>query len=78
MLMILKEIYATMGITPDNQVAQQILPFDMGDKIDGPPIGHPHYVPLTAPQEPVGMDPTAPPSDSISVGPPPVSGFRRN
>lgn len=78
MLMILKEIYRTMGITPDNQVAHQILPFDMGDRVDGLSSDHPQYVPLTAPQQSIGMDPTAPPCDSISVGPPPTTGFRRN
>jgi hypothetical protein len=28
-LMVLKELYQTMGISPDSQVAQQILPFDI-------------------------------------------------
>ncbi|XP_075223476.1 SEC23-interacting protein-like isoform X2 [Lycorma delicatula] len=79
MLMMLKEIYASTGITPDNQVPQQILPFDMNDKVDNPlPEMHQQYIPLTASSQPVGMDPTAPPSDSFAVGPPPTTGFRRN
>lgn len=33
-LMILKEIYGLMGIAPDSQVSQPILPFDMGSEND--------------------------------------------
>lgn len=29
MLLILKELYATIGISPDSQVPQPILPFDI-------------------------------------------------
>lgn len=73
MLMILKEIYGTMGITPDSQVVQQILPVDT---MDGP---RPRtYVGLPSLPQAVGMDPTAPPSDNVSVGPPPIGGFVRH
>jgi len=60
MLMMLKEIYGTMGLSPDTQVMQQILPFEEPGHYSG------------------GMDPTAPPSDNLCVGPPPVMGFVRS
>ncbi|XP_039282161.1 SEC23-interacting protein [Nilaparvata lugens] len=75
MLMILKEIYATMEITPDNQVLQQILPFETGERSDAASGGH--YLPPVA-GRPIGMDPTAPPADNPNIGPPPMSGFVRS
>lgn len=63
-----------MGITPDSQVVQQILPVDT---LDGP-AHPPQYVGLPTLSQAVGMDPTAPPSDNVSVGPPPMGGFVRH
>ncbi|KAG8273152.1 S23-interacting protein [Homalodisca vitripennis] len=73
MLMMLKEIYSTMDISPDSQVVQQILPFEVPDSVE------PQYVPLAAGSSSasVGMDPTAPISDNVNIGPPPISGFVR-
>lgn len=74
MLMMLKEMYATMGVSPDSQVVQQILPFELPDGLSN----HPQYVSLpSASSEGFGMDPTAPVSDNVHVGPPPTAGFFR-
>lgn len=62
-----------MGISPDSQVVHQILPFDIPDGTENAPA----YVPLEPLTSGVGMDPTAPISDNINVGPPPKLGFVR-
>ncbi|CAB0015525.1 unnamed protein product [Nesidiocoris tenuis] len=49
MLMVLKQIYETMDIKPDSQVAQQILPFDINGEDD-------HYTEYT---DSIGAPPTA-------------------
>lgn len=80
--MILKEVYDSIGVTPDSQVQQQILPFETSDAGSSVNVNNPsppvqHFVSLNTPDNTFGMDPTAPISDNVSVGPPPLSGFVR-
>lgn len=82
LLMILKEVYHSVGVTPDSQVPQQILPFDTGDSgsstnVYNPAPSTPNFVSLTPSDHVMGMDPTAPISENLSMGPPPLSGFVR-
>lgn len=80
--MILKEVYDSIGVTPDSQVPQQILPFETPDaggsvSVNNPSPCVPNFVSLSTPNNIFGMDPTAPISENISVAPPPLSGFVR-
>lgn len=75
MLLILKEIYGSMGIQTDAQLPQQTLSIE---RVSTPSISaSPSNVtsPIAAPMY-VGMDPTAPVS-AKPVGPPPTVGFVR-
>lgn len=67
MLMILKEIYGSMGIKSDSQIPQQTM------TIERPP---PSPKQSRKPEK-MGMDPTVPMASNIQLGPPPTSGFVR-
>ncbi|XP_043664464.1 SEC23-interacting protein-like isoform X2 [Vespula pensylvanica] len=74
MLMILKEIYGSMGIQTDAQLPQQTLsiersPPSLSSSASGS-IKNDSTVPI------IGIDPTAPISNK-SIGPPPTTGFMR-
>lgn len=72
MLLILKEIYGSMGIQTDAQLPQQSLSIE---RVSTPTISAgPSNV--TSPKTPYGMDPTAAVT-SKNVGPPPMAGFVR-
>lgn len=75
MLLILKEIYSSMGISADNQIPQQTM------RIERPcPSPKPFFLeqPSSSKQPNVpGMDPTLPISRNVNIGPPPTSGFVR-
>lgn len=73
MLLILKEIYGSMNVQPDNQIPQQTM------TIERPPPSPKHARAPAVPrnQGKVGMDPTAPIAQNASLGPPPTSGFVR-
>lgn len=82
--MMLKEIYSSDGVMPDNQVFHQIMPFETveRDQMDArqsynPPPVAPQYVPLSNSPPTYGMDPTAPVSENVNLGPPPMTGFVR-
>ncbi|KAJ8684380.1 hypothetical protein QAD02_020172 [Eretmocerus hayati] len=72
MLMILKEIYGSMGVQTDAQLPQQSLSIER--------VSTPSFSPSTSnvasPTELSGMDPTMPIS-AKAVGPPPMTGFIR-
>ncbi|XP_058803770.1 SEC23-interacting protein-like isoform X2 [Phymastichus coffea] len=72
MLLILKEIYGSMGIQTDAQLPQQSLSIE---RVSIPSVStSPSNV--TSPTAPYGMDPTVPISLK-NVGPPPMTGFVR-
>lgn len=97
MLLMLKEMYRSAGVTVDNQVPQQqmnpplVFPSPVSDTmplnsysqvsssepalLEPSPLFPSSNHPAT--QQVIGMDPTAPPSDSRVAGPPPVTGFYR-
>lgn len=78
MLLILKEIYSSMGIQTDAQLPQQTMSIERAS-----PSSSLNLSPATSPSKsnagtslPVGVDPTAPMSGQ-PVGPPPIVGFVR-
>lgn len=77
MLLILKEIYSSMDITPDNQIPQQTM------TIERPPSSpqttrNLQNGPNMNQQATFGIDPTIPMmSATTTIGPPPISGFVR-
>lgn len=71
MLMILKEIYGSMGVKSDSQIPQQTM------TIERPPPSPKQSRAATQRDEKFGMDPTVPISQNIDLGPPPTSGFFR-
>lgn len=77
MLLILKEIYSSMGIQTDTQLPQQSLSIE---RPATPTLASPSSsvtTPASGGRSPVlGMDPTAP-IGNVAVGPPPTSGFVR-
>lgn len=66
MLLILKEIYSSMDISPDNQIPQQTM------TIERPP---PSPKSTRANAQTTGMDPTAPVQKLVNLQPPPTMGF---
>lgn len=70
MLMILKEIYGSMGIQTDAQLPQQSLSIE---RVATPSFST-NNSNVASPTTNYGMDPTVP-IGSSPVGPPPVSGF---
>lgn len=75
MLLMLKEIYGSMGIQADAQMPQNITI----ERVSAPSTPGPsnsYQNNLTSPSSYFGVDPTAPMSNK-SVGPPPISGFVR-
>lgn len=66
MLLILKEIYSSMNISPDNQIPQQTM------TIERPP---PSPKSARANIQPIGMDPTLPMQKPANLQPPPTVGF---
>lgn len=96
MLLMLKEMYRSIGVTVDSQVPQQHINPQIGItsvasssealsnysqvlSSSEPALLEPSplFPSPSTPQQVLGMDPTAPPSDNRIVGPPPVSGFYR-
>lgn len=71
MLMILKEIYGSMDIKPDNQIPQQTM------TIERPPSSPKPVRTIAKSDEKLGVDPTAPMLQNVNIGPPPTSGFVR-
>lgn len=74
MLLMLKEIYGSMDITPDNQIPQQTM------TIERPPSSPKSSRIMqngAAVNQQLGIDPTMPMMASSSIGPPPTSGFVR-
>lgn len=76
MLMMLKEIYGSMDIKPDNQIPQQTM------TIERPPTSSSPKFPRSvqngsAKSQSFGVDPTAPMTSTTAIGPPPISGFVR-
>ncbi|CAH0562166.1 unnamed protein product [Brassicogethes aeneus] len=69
-LLMLKEIYTSMGVTTDSQIPQQTM------TIERPPPS-PRSSPKAQAQTQSGMDPTQPIQGSIKLGPPPTAGFMR-
>ncbi|XP_051176595.1 SEC23-interacting protein-like isoform X2 [Leptopilina boulardi] len=75
MLLMLKEIYGSMGIQADAQMPQNITI----ERVSAPSTPGPSNLyqnNLTSPSSYFGVDPTAPISNK-SVGPPPITGFIR-
>lgn len=71
MLMILKEIYSSMGLKSDSQIPQQTM------TIERPPSSPKQSRTPAEKQEIFGMDPTMPLAQNTNLGPPPTSGFVR-
>jgi hypothetical protein len=71
-LMILKEIYSSMEISPDNQVPQQTMTIERHSPIRQ--IQNFNSM-LEEIQPDNGVDPTVPISFNNKLGPPPMSGF---
>lgn len=71
MLMILKEIYGSMGIQSDGQIPQQTM------TIERPPPSPKQSRAAVQKQEILGMDPTVPIAQNVNLAPPPTSGFIR-
>lgn len=71
-LLILKEIYSYMNITADNKIPQQSMIIER-------PTPTPEWKIQTKKQneEVIGMDPTAPLTKNVQIGPPPISGFMK-
>lgn len=69
MLMIIKEIYGSLGVQADDQIPQQTM------TIERPPPSPQQSRHQT--QEILGMDPTVPIMQKVNLGPPPTSGFVR-
>lgn len=69
-LLILKEIYSSMGATTDSQIPQQTMTIERRPSTNSP---NKTNTALTQ----VGMDPTAPPQVQNTLHPPPMSGFVR-
>ncbi|KAF2879623.1 hypothetical protein ILUMI_26536 [Ignelater luminosus] len=75
MLLILKEIYSSMGIGADNQIPQQTMRIERPCPSPKPFISE---QPSSSKQPTgLGMDPTLPISQNVNIGPPPTSGFVR-
>lgn len=70
-LLILKEIYSSIGVTTDNQIPQQTM------TIERSTIPQNHQHPMLTNIEKVAMDPTAQPQILNNLQPPPTSGFIR-
>lgn len=71
MLMILKEIYGSIGVQADSQIPQQTL------TIERPPPSPQQTRAANKNQEQLGMDPTMPIAQNVCLGPPPTAGFIR-
>lgn len=71
MLMILKEIYSSMGLKSDSQIPQQTM------TIERPPPSPKQSRTAAQKSETYGMDPTMPIAQNVNLGPPPTSGFVR-
>lgn len=69
-LLMLKEIYNSMGVTTDIQIPQQTM------TIERPPSS-PRSSPRASKPATMGMDPTMPMQSNMNLGPPPSSGFLR-
>ncbi|XP_072401770.1 triacylglycerol hydrolase DDHD2 isoform X2 [Diabrotica undecimpunctata] len=74
-LMMLKEIYTSMGVTTDSQIPQQSMTIERPPS-SPTPTRSPN-VPIRPFQQPIGIDPTKPMQLNSSLDPPPVSGFVR-
>lgn len=72
MLLILKEIYGSMGVESDSQIPQQTMTIERP-----PPSPKQSRAALQRQQDTLGMDPTVPIAQNVSLGPPPMSGFVR-
>ena len=73
MLMILKEIYGSMGIQTDTQLPQQTLSIE---RVSTPSISASPSTVTSPTSATYGVDPTAPIA-AKPVGPPPTTGFVR-
>lgn len=74
-LLMLKEIYSSMGITSDSQIPQQTMtierPTNSSMNLSKPSISQRNI------RQPIGMDPTAPIAVNDPSRPPPTTGFVR-
>lgn len=77
MLLILKEIYGTRGIHTDAQSPQlhQSMTIERPFPSTSPSSSIHSDISSSAMQ--IGMDPTAPISNKVPIGPPPMAGFVR-
>ncbi|XP_022914936.2 triacylglycerol hydrolase DDHD2 [Onthophagus taurus] len=74
-LMMLKEIYGTLNISPDNQIPQQTMTIERPPS--SPQSARSYVTSTTVNNSQLGVNPTLPMNKNADIGPPPVSGFVR-